>query len=174
MKATTIRETGASRGSAQASQMRDRAARPRPQSAPDGRKQRTGHGAKGEATRERAVIAVLSERTVAAAARQAGVGERTLRRWMAEDHAFQVELQTARRAAFENGISRVQALTTRAVEALDDLLTERDHPSVRLGAARTIVELAMHQRDADILLKRLKELEAQQRTGQPIHESRRR
>jgi hypothetical protein len=36
-------------------------------------------------------------------------------------------------------------------------------PTVRLGAARTVVELGIHQHDAETILKRLEELEATHR-----------
>ena len=39
-----------------------------------------GHGSKPEAVRETAILALLSEKTIAAAAKRCGVNERTLRR----------------------------------------------------------------------------------------------
>lgn len=36
-------------------------------------------------------------------------------------------------------------------------------PTVRLGAARTVVELGLHQRDADTIMRKLAEVEAYQR-----------
>ena len=36
-------------------------------------------------------------------------------------------------------------------------------PAVRLGAARTVVELGIHQHDADTILRKLDEIEAGQR-----------
>ena len=53
------------------------------------------------AVRERAVLAVLSERTLGVAAKTAGVAERTLRRWLTDDEAFKANLAEARRTAFE-------------------------------------------------------------------------
>ena len=55
-----------------------------------------GHGAKPEAVREQAALALLSEKTIAAAARRSGVNEKTLRRWMADDEAFKKELAEMR------------------------------------------------------------------------------
>jgi hypothetical protein len=42
---------------------------------------------------------------------------------------------------------------------LEELLNERKFPNVRLGAARTIAELAIHQHDAETILKRIEDLE---------------
>jgi len=112
-----------------------------------------GHGAKTEATRERAILALLSERSIGAAAARCKVGERTLRRWMAEDETFKTELAAARCAMFEAGMNRVQALAVRAVDTLEDLLGAKKYPSTRLGAARTLVELGLHHYDAETKLE---------------------
>ena len=47
-----------------------------------------GRGTKSAAVRERAVMAMLTESSIGAAARRAGVGARTLRRWIADDAEF--------------------------------------------------------------------------------------
>jgi hypothetical protein len=127
-----------------------------------GRSSGKGHGAKTVAARERAIVALLLAPSIASAAKRAGVGERTLRRWMSDDAAFKAELAAAGRATFEAAIDRIQAMTARAVDTLNDLLGAMKHPAVRLGAARTIVELALNRHDAETLLHRLEELEQRQ------------
>lgn len=109
--------------------------------------------------RECAILGVLTERTLGLAAERCGIGVRTLRRWMTADAQFQADLAAARRAVFEAGISRVQALTGRAVEALEDLLQVKRHPATRLGAARTLLELGVNRHDADTLLRKLADVE---------------
>ena len=71
--------------------------------------------------------------------------------------------RAARQATFEAGMNRVQALVTRAVDTLDDLLDAKKHPAVRLGAARTVVELGLHQHDAETIMRKLEEIESSQR-----------
>ena len=122
-----------------------------------------GHGAKTAAIRERALLALLSERSLERAATRAGVGARTLRRWMTEDERFAAEYDAARRATFQAGIGRIHALTVRAVETLENLLGPKNPPSVRLGAARTVAEIGIHQHDAETILRKLDEIEASQR-----------
>ena len=121
-----------------------------------------GHGAKSAAVRERAILALLSERTIGQAAAKADVNERTLRRWASEDEAFQAEYAAARQAAFQVGMNRIQTLTALAVDTLEELLGEKKHPNVRLGAARTVAEIGIHQHDAETILKKLGEIEAYQ------------
>jgi hypothetical protein len=50
-----------------------------------------GHGTKSDSVREQAIVALVSAKTFAAAARRCGVNEETLRRLMA-DEAFKGEL----------------------------------------------------------------------------------
>ena len=57
----------------------------------------------------------------------------------------------------------MRALTAKAVDTLEELLGEEDHPNVRLGAARTVVELGIHQHDAEIIMQKLHEIESYQR-----------
>ena len=119
-------------------------------------------GAKSDAVRERAILALLSERTLGAAAEKCGVNEKTLRRWLAGDEAFKTAYAEARHATFEAGMGRIQALTARAVETLEDLLDAKKHPNVRLGAALTVAEMGIHQHDAETILRKLEEIEAAQ------------
>jgi hypothetical protein len=131
--------------------------------AADGRKNKAGHGAKTSAVREQAIVALLSEPTIGQAAARCGIGERTLHRWLTDDKAFQAEYEAARHATFQAAISRIPALTVRAVETLADLLGAATQPAVRLGAARTVAEIGMHQYDGETILRKLDAIEASQR-----------
>jgi len=128
-----------------------------------GVRQTAGHGAKSQAVRDKAILALLSEKNIPKAAATSGVGVRTLHKWLTEDEAFQADYATARQAAFQAGMSRVQALTGKAIDTLDDLLDAKKYPNVRLGAARTVAELGIHQHDAETILRKLDEIEAHQR-----------
>ena len=99
------------------------------------------------------------------AAKQAGVDERTLRTWMTLDAQFQADLAAARRATFDAGMARVEALAARAVATLEDLLDCNEQPSARLGAARTLLELGVNRHDAETLLLRIEDLEKQHGPG---------
>ena len=122
-----------------------------------------GHGTKSATVRERAIVALLSENTITAAALRCSVNERTLRRWMAEDEAFKQELATARRAMFEAATNRRQPLAAEAVDTLAALMQPSAPPSVRLGAARTVAEFGIHRDDAETILRKLGDIEALQR-----------
>ena len=126
------------------------------------RKTSGGHGAKTAPVRERAILALLSEPTIGKAAAACGVGESTLRRWLAEDAAFQAEFEMARHATFKAALHRIPALAAHAVSTLAELLDEKHPPAVRLASARTIAEIGLYQHDAETILKKLDALEARQ------------
>jgi len=92
-----------------------------PQVPADTRSKR-GHGAKSQATRERAVLALLSEKTITDAAKKAGVDDSTLRRWLSQDEAFQVEYAAARTVA-EIGIHQHDAETL--LQKLDEIESDQ-------------------------------------------------
>lgn len=58
-----------------------------------------GHGTKIGRKQEDAIAALLTQPTLAEAARQTGVGEKTLRRWQ-QDPSFQSAYREARRTTF--------------------------------------------------------------------------
>jgi hypothetical protein len=124
-----------------------------------------GHGAKSDAVREAAIRALLTAKSIQCAAKQCSVNERTLRRWLTEDAVFMAEYDHARQALHRAGMARVQALTGKSVETLEELLDAKEFPAVRLGAARTVVELGIHQHDTEIILRKLEDLEGAHERG---------
>ncbi len=115
-----------------------------------------GHGDKSR-FRERAIVALLSAPSVERAAKTAGMSRATLLRWM-QDEGFKADLTAARRALVAEAISRLQTMLTDATRTLHVLLTCRA-PTVRLGAARALVEFAFRAKDAEDFETRLDALE---------------
>ena len=127
-----------------------------------------GHGAKSAAEREAVILALLSEKSIPKAAEKLAadgvkVSERTIRGWLADDAEFKAAHEASRDAVFQAGVGRIKALAGRGVETLEELLDARKFPAVRLGAARTLVELGIHQNDAETIMRKLEEIEAAQR-----------
>lgn len=75
--------------------------------------------------KRRAIVALMSERTVADAAGKAKVGSRTLHRWLAEDAPFRQALAEAEALAVEAAARSMAAGAAEAVEALRSVLTDR-------------------------------------------------
>lgn len=105
----------------------------------------------------RAIAALLSERTHVAAAEKAGIAEKTLYLWLA-DPAFQAAYQQARRQAVQHAMAQLQHLTSEAVATLEKLLSS-SKPTVQLGAARLILEMAHQWVAVEDLAKRVEAIE---------------
>jgi hypothetical protein len=102
------------------------------------------------------IAALVGGATAVEAARKAGVSERTAYRRLG-DAAFRARLDAAHGELIDAAARALAAHLEEAVETLVDL--NRDAPSsIRLGAARTILELGPHWR-ARRLEKRIAELE---------------
>ena len=69
------------------------------------------------AKQERALVALMGARTLDEAAARAGVGQRTLRRWLQQE-AFQAAFQRVRRDAMSAATAHLQHVAWDAVETL--------------------------------------------------------
>jgi hypothetical protein len=113
-----------------------------------------------EPGQERAIIALLSEPTLKAAAASAGISETTLWRWLREPN-FKVAYQRARQEALGRATTRLAALVEVAVEALDEIVADRAvSPNVRVSAASRIIDFALKAAEIEEVQARLEKLEA--------------
>ena len=83
------------------------------------------------AKQERALVALMGAKSLDQAAAQAGVGQRTLRRWLQQD-AFQEAIQKLRRAAMSSATAHLQNVAWDAVEALRYVDVEAAEESDRI------------------------------------------
>ncbi len=86
----------------------------------------------------RGVHALLTCRTVAEAAAETGVGERTMRRWQ-RDPEFVAAVRGAARESARDAASALLAVQRRAVAVLSAALGD-DAPAVRLRAAGMVLD----------------------------------
>ena len=87
---------------------------------------------------EEAIAALLTQRNLEEAARAAGIGTRTMLRWLKLPE-FQTAYREARRAAFGQAISRLQQGTSAAATTLLKVLIDPNTPaSVKVRAAEAI------------------------------------
>jgi len=109
---------------------------------------------------QRALVALLGAPSIAAAARQAGIGERTIRRWLHDDLEFQTELRQMRGQHLTQAATRLQSTATRAVQALVDLLASKDRIEPgRAALVRTALDFAFRAGSYTDLAERIEELE---------------
>jgi hypothetical protein len=108
-------------------------------------------------------LALASGLTVEAAARQANLAPRTAYRRLAQP-GFRREVDALRADMAEQALGRLTEGMTAAADTLRALLSARSE-SVRLAAARSILELGPRLREAAELEQRLRDLE--DRLGTP-------
>jgi hypothetical protein len=116
-----------------------------------------GHGDKRERTSERLVAALLSEPTYERAAKAASLSKATVLRRM-RDPKFRAAYRAARRDLLEATVARLQQAATDAVITLQRALNCRT-PSVRVTAARSILDYALRAAELVDLEERLEEVE---------------
>src|SRR5215213_4934252 len=111
-----------------------------------------------EMRQERAIVALLSEPSIEAAAKTAEVSDVTIWRWMKLPE-FRSRLRDARRAVVEGAIGRLQQAATEAVTTLQRNLT-CGTPSVEVRAATAILDQAIKAIELFDVVERVEHLEA--------------
>lgn len=113
---------------------------------------------------QRAVAALLASKNVAEAACIAGVGERTLYRWLAEDQGFRAALSQAEGDLLDTATRRLLTLQGKAIDTLEHLLDSAETEGVRLRAAQVAIDTSLKLREMRDIEQRLTALE-QAQTG---------
>ena len=109
---------------------------------------------------EDAIAALLTQRNVEEAARAAGIGARTLLRWL-QLPKFQAAYRQARREAFGQAVARLQQGTSAAATTLLKTMIDPATPaSVRRRAAEAIFNHAAKAIEIEDIEVRVSALEA--------------
>src|ERR1035441_5087051 len=110
-------------------------------------------------TQEDAIAALLTQRNVEEAARAAGIGARTLLRWL-QLPEFQAAYRQARREAFRQAVARLQQGTSAAATTLLKTMIDPATPaSVRVRAAEAILKHAAKAIELEDIDARVAELD---------------
>lgn len=109
-------------------------------------------------------VALAAGATIKDAAQQSRVSEPTARRRLA-DPTFRRRVSELRAELVERAVAKLTATMTDAADCLRRLLKARGE-SIRLGAARSILELACKLRETTELEARLAELEHRVKPGE--------
>lgn len=118
-----------------------------------------GHGEKLGRKQEEAIAALLTQRNIEEAARAAGIGTRTLIRWLKLPE-FGKEYRKARREAVQQSIARMQQATGAAASVVLKLMTDPNVPAaVKLRAAECVFDRAFKGVELEDIEARLFELE---------------
>jgi len=118
-----------------------------------------GHGEKLGRKQEEAIAALLTQRNIEEAARAAGVGTRTLIRWLKLPD-FGKEYRKARREAVHQSVARMQQATGAAASVVLKLMTDPNVPAaVKLRAAECVFDRAIKGVELEDIEARVAELE---------------
>jgi hypothetical protein len=119
---------------------------------------------------EALLTALACGATVDNAARSAGVSVRTAHRRLAEP-GFQERLEVVRGEHRQRTTDMLSAASLESIRTLLALQQPSMPPSVRLGAARTVVDLSLKVWEQNELSKRIAALEAQVGWATPLPKS---
>ena len=118
-----------------------------------------GHGEKLSRKKDQAIVALITEPTMKAAADKIGITTPTLYKWLKLPE-FRSAYMEAKREAVSVAITRLQQAATEAVETLRAVMNDPNKPaSARVGAARSILEMAIKAIEIEDLEVRITELE---------------
>lgn len=108
---------------------------------------------------QKALTELLAQPSVKAAAVSAGVSEASLWRWL-QVPAFQEALRQARGRVLECTLTALQSASQQAVETLTTIMKDSlAHPTARVSAARTVLEMTIKGREILEVEARLAALE---------------
>ena len=108
---------------------------------------------------ENAIIALLSHPGIENAAKAAGVGARTLMRWLKEP-AFEKAYMAARRTAFRQSLARLHQMSGAAVSTLGKVMVDPGTPpSTKVRAAEAIISYGAKAIEIEDIEARVLELE---------------
>ena len=112
------------------------------------------------ARQEKAIVALLREPTVTAAAAAVGLGERTIFTWL-QDPLFVAAYRAARREAVSQAIAQLQGASQRAVRVLCQVMDDpKANQRTRILAANSVLNTALRAIEIEDLAERLAALEA--------------
>ena len=108
--------------------------------------------------RQQAILPVIAlSPSIAQAARDTGVSERTLRRWL-DDPAFRDELSQLHKEAYDLARKQLQALMPHLISVLAKEAMENPDPTIRIRASRYALTYASRFCDFDRLADDVRDL----------------
>lgn len=119
----------------------------------------SGHGDKLSRKQEQAIVALIAQPSIPAAANVAGVGDATLWRWLQRPD-FVRAYRDARRQVVEQALGEVQSATGEAVRTLRAVMSDASAPPAsRVAAARAVLDTALRAVELMDLETRITDLE---------------
>lgn len=90
---------------------------------------------RSSAKRDAAILGLLEETTICAAAERAGIGEATLRRWLRENDEFKKQYVTARKEVFAQALNQLRQGALEAAITLREIAADETAPPLVCASA---------------------------------------
>lgn len=111
---------------------------------------------------QKALTALIRAPTVEAAARAAGVGYSTVRKWLKDDAEFKAAYSAEMDALLQDASRKARAATGAAVDTLTNIMQDAETPAAaKVSAAKTLIDSALRLTEAVDTETRLAALERQ-------------
>ena len=108
---------------------------------------------------ELAINELLKGNSIAQSAKNVGVSEATLNRWLANTE-FKVVLNERKSLIVDNCIDKINLLGNKAITVLDSMLDdEKVSSSVRLNASKSILDMILKFNEQRNIMDKMKEIE---------------
>lgn len=119
----------------------------------------TERGKQLEQKQEKAISALLQAQSIREAAKESGIAEATLHRWL-KDESFKEAYRAAKREVVQHALCKLQRSAGKAVKVLIDIAEDEKTPaSARVSAAKVILETSLKAVEYEDLEKRISEIE---------------
>lgn len=108
---------------------------------------------------ELAINELLKGNSIAQSAKNVGVSEATLNRWLANTE-FKVVLNERKSLIVDNCIDKINLLGNKAITVLDSMLNdEKVSSNVRLNASKSILDMILKFNEQRNIMDKMKEIE---------------
>lgn len=108
---------------------------------------------------ELAINELLKGNSIAQSAKNVGISEATLNRWLANSE-FKVVLNERKNLIVDNCIDKINLLGNKAITVLDSMLDdEKVSSSVRLNASKSILDMILKFNEQRNIMDKMKEIE---------------
>lgn len=117
--------------------------------------------------KEKALRALLTTSTLGAAALQAGIGERTLYRYLHNDDEFKGRYEAEKNKLVDGAADMLKQNLAQAIVTLRQVVDDTAAPpAVRVQASRSILEYGLRMVETQDILQRLQALENTTKDGE--------
>ena len=109
---------------------------------------------------EKAIVALVSNKSIDDAAKSSGIGRTTFFKWL-QDDAFQDAYRRARTKIVQQAIAKMQNASGLAVSVLEEIMSDKEAPpSTRVNAAKAVLETSLKAVELEDILRRIERIES--------------